>query len=323
LWKPPTHRSSPPDRVRVAILNGFGRSLGDSIIGLQALAAALALGALSARPVLFRLPGLRPMVQAIYAAATDLADVRELPWADETPTQPFPAAAGFAAVIDMRDFAFDPAFRGVPMIDYFLGHLGLAPATVPPALRRNAWLAPRVQPTPPAIAPPGYTLVCPLSAMALRDMPHAVHDFLLARLLESTEAAIVTQGEPSFTHERVLLSPPAATLADLCGLVAGAERIVSTDTAIVHLADAFSVPCLAFFTTHRPEWRVRDYPFCAAVHLPAAGLPSALEFARTPADLKAAHAAWFPAGPDLGWLAATLQCWLGQARALPSTRQRP
>jgi hypothetical protein len=305
----------------VAILNGFGRTLGDSIIGLQALAAALALGALSAPPVLFRLPGLPPMVQALYAAAADLADVRDLPWTDETRAQPFRGSAGFAEVIDMRDFAFDPAFRGVPMIDYFLGHLGLAPSAVPPALRRNAWLAPRVQPIPPAIAPSGYTLVCPRSAMALRDMPIEVHDFLVARLLEATSSAIVTQGEPSFTHERVLLSPPAATLAELCGLVAGAEQIISTDTAMVHLADAFSVPCLAFFTTHRPEWRVRDYPLCMAVYLPAAGLPAALEFARSPADLEAMHAAWFPAGPDLGWLAATLQRWLECLPARPLARE--
>jgi hypothetical protein len=276
---------------------------------LQALAAARALGTLPGPPVLFRLPGLRPMVQAVYEAAADLAEVRELPWADETTARLFQGSADFRATIDMRDFAFDPAFRGVPMIDYFLRHLGLAPEAVPPASRRNAWLAPRVQPIPPVIAPRGYTLICPQSAMALRDMPREVHDFLLACLLEATAAAIVTQGEPSCMHPRVLHAPQAASLAELCGLVAAAERIISTDTAMVHLADAFSVPTLAFFTTHRPEWRVRDYPFCTAVHLPAAGLPPALEFARGPADLEAARAAWFPAGADLGWLAATVQSW--------------
>jgi hypothetical protein len=43
--------------ARIAILNGFGRSLGDGIIGLQALHAASERGVLPARPVLFRLPG--------------------------------------------------------------------------------------------------------------------------------------------------------------------------------------------------------------------------------------------------------------------------
>jgi hypothetical protein len=95
--------------------------------------------------------------------------------------------------------------------------------------------------------------------------------------------------------------PRETSLAGLCGLVASAGLIVSTDTAMVHLADAFSVPCRAFFTTHQPEWRVRDYPLCRVVHLPAA-LPAALEFARGDDDRRAALAAWFPDGQNLGWL---------------------
>ena len=42
----------------IAILNGFGRTLGDGVIGLQALLAAQTLGAIGPRPTLFRLPGL-------------------------------------------------------------------------------------------------------------------------------------------------------------------------------------------------------------------------------------------------------------------------
>jgi hypothetical protein len=39
-----------------AILNGFGRSLGDSIIGLQALTLAIEVGMIAPDPVLLRLP---------------------------------------------------------------------------------------------------------------------------------------------------------------------------------------------------------------------------------------------------------------------------
>ncbi len=275
----------------LAILNGFGRTLGDSIIGLQALAAATELGALPARPALFRLPGLPAMVAAPYAAAADLAGVAELPWDAAEPAHPWPGAAGFARVVDIRDFAFDPAFRGVAMIDYFLRRLGLDPEAVPAGLRRNAWLAPRVAPETGAR---GHVLVCPRTNSPLRDMPAEAHARILSWL--AGRAPVLTQAE----------LPPARSLAALCGLVAGAQLVVSADTAMVHLADAMGVPCLAFFTTHRPEWRVRDYPLCRAVHLDP-GLPPALEFPRGEADAAACRAAWFAPGADLAWLDHALE----------------
>jgi hypothetical protein len=268
------------------------------------MAAALQLGALPGPPVLFRLAGLSPIVQGVYAAAADLCEVRTLPRRHETPARAFPDAAGFARAIEMRDFAFDPAFSGVAMVDFFLARLGLDPAAVPPALRRNAWLAPRVTPAPPPVEP-GYALVCPRSSMALRDMPEPVHAAILSGLREAG-FRVVTQGA----------MPPADSFAALCGLVAGAALVVSTDTAMPHLADAFGVPCLAMFTTHRPEWRIRDYPLARAVYLPAPGLPPSLEFARTPQDVAAAQAAWRPDGVGLAWLPPALATIVSLARAV-------
>jgi hypothetical protein len=296
-----------PERARFAILNGFGRSLGDSIIGIQALAVALETGALPGNPVLFRLPGLSPIVQGAYAAAAGLAEVRTLPWDDATPDRPFASAAGFGRVIDLRDFAFDPAFRGVAMIDFFLRRLGLDPARVPPARRRNAWLRPRLPAPPRPDLPPGYVLVCPRTSMALRDMPDAVHAAILDALA-GAGVPVATQGEP---RQGVSAAPTAAGFADLCGLVANARAVVSADTAIPHLADAYGVACLAFFTTHRPAWRVRDYPLCQSIHLPA-DLPPALEFSRGPADEVAARAAWRAATDDQTLLRAAILGLLGR-----------
>jgi hypothetical protein len=71
--------ASEADRASIAILNGFGRALGDAIIGLQALHVAIRLGAVPPHPALFRLPGLPSMVEAVHAAA-DFARIRTLPW---------------------------------------------------------------------------------------------------------------------------------------------------------------------------------------------------------------------------------------------------
>jgi len=275
------------------ILNGFGISLGDGVIGLQALFAARSLGAIGGRVVLGRTePPAKPLVPQLYGLATDFADVA-----------PMAEAPGAGRVIDIRDFAFDPFFAQVAMIDFFLTRLGLEPSSVPSVLKRMSWLAARAAPLPALPFPPGYVLVCPDASIALRNMPGAVHEALLTRLAARGSGPIVTQG-PALAGAVTMRR--CATIRELCAFVAGARAVISTDTAMVHLADAFSVPCLVFMTTHRPEMRVRDYPLCRAVHLPVAGLPENSEFVRGEADLRATEAAWFPDGPGLAWLDTAL-----------------
>jgi Glycosyltransferase family 9 (heptosyltransferase) len=301
---------------RVAILNGFGRTLGDGIIGLQALHLAMRLGIVPTRPTLFRLAGFGPMIEAVHAAA-DFAETRILPPAHATPKTRFDGADEFDQVIDIRDFAFAADFQQTSMIDFFLRRLGVEPQFVPSGLKRNAWLAPRVT-AQPAARPWGYVLICPRASMPLRDMPDEIHDAILRQLVSSY--AMVTQGRvPLDLVTEVAHAPECATLAELCTLVRNARWVISTDTAMVHLADAFGVPCLAFFPTHRPEWRARDYPRCVAIPLRSA-LPPGLEFARGVGDRALARRAWFPDGADLGWLkrvVASCGTW-HEPRSIPS-----
>lgn len=282
----------------LAILNGFGLTLGDSIIGLQALQAALALNALGGlRPISFRVqPERTPLIAELYARARHLAEIHPQPYHDIGLGEP-------DRLIDIRDFAFDPAFRGVAMIDYFLSHLGLDPAQVPAALKRNAWLAPAMRLRRRDDLPARYVLVCPHATMAMREMPEHAHAAILRHLVAKQFLPVLTQGSAPQDLGRVTAVPLARSLGELCELVAGASLMVSTDTAMVHLADAFAVPCLVVFTTHRPEWRVRDYPLCRPLHRPAE-LPAAIEFARGPQDIVTAQAAW---GEDLGWLDGALE----------------
>jgi ADP-heptose:LPS heptosyltransferase len=102
--------------------------------------------------------------------------------------------------------------------------------------------------------------------MRLRQMPDPIHAHILRQALAM--GPVLTQGTvPDPLSGDVVRSPPCETLEALCSLVRHAKLVISTDTVMVHLADAFNVPCLAFFPTHRPEWRVRDYPRCLPIAL--------------------------------------------------------
>ncbi len=259
--------------------------MGDSLVGLQALHALRGLGLLP-KPVLFREDYGQAMVNQLYPLAADFAEIAVMP--DISPSSA--ALDGFDAVIDIRDFAFDPGFRGVALIDFFLDRLGTDPTSVPASLKRNLWLASRARPIALSLLPRHYVLFCPGASMALRDMPRTVQRSMLDLLRALQPDPVVTQGQ-SYGRD-VIAVPPLLAIGDLFGLVAGATCVISTDTAMVHLADAFSIPCLAFFTTHRPEWRMRDYPFCTGVRLAVTGLPEALEFSCDDADLAAVALAW-------------------------------
>ena len=235
--------------------------------------------------MLHRLPGLSPMVRSLYDAAGDMARIADLPSAAATPDVP-------SGAIDLRDYAFDPGFRGVAMIDFFLGRLGVAPASVPSVARRNTWLAHRL-PRCPEWDPSGPVLLCPHASMPLRDMPDAVADTILTHVA-SRRVPVAAQR-------------PAPDISALAAMVRGSRLVVSTDTGMVHLADAMAVPCLAFFPSHDPALRVRDYPLCRPVRLEA-DLPPGLEFARDEHDVAAAHAAWLR--PGLDWLGPVLDAAL-------------
>jgi Glycosyltransferase family 9 (heptosyltransferase) len=283
-----------------AILNGFGRTLGDNIIGLQALETAIHLGTDLGSPILYRLPGLSPVIEDLFKLA-DFAEIRDLPWAYSTRDTVFELGSSHERIIDIRDFALDKSFQRASMIDYFLGHLGLDPNLVPAGMKRNKWLSRRLTLTKPGL-PDGFILICPTSGYDLRSMPKEIHEALLWQL--EGHGPLVTQGSiPKGLEGRAISRPKENSLEDLCNLIAHARLVISTDTAMVHLADAVEVPCLAFFPTHDPTWRIRDYPLCTAVPL-AGAEPLGLEFARTPDDWATARRAWSPVCKDLSWLTA-------------------
>ncbi|WP_051710744.1 glycosyltransferase family 9 protein [Andreprevotia chitinilytica] len=264
------------------IINGMGVALGDSVVGLSVLHwlktqyPQLAI-------VLYRSPHAPAHVEEIYRLAP-WAQVRLLP----VPLAELTAADG--VVIDLADFMFRPAFDALPMVDFFLDSLGMEPGTMPAAAKANSWLAHIPRPPLPNDLPLRYTLLCPRASSPLRTMPVEITALLATHLLASGQT-VLGFGQLGITGYRDV-GAVSSGLPQLLALIAGAERVISVDSAIVHLAAGLGVPCTALFMGIQPGLRVRDYPHCEAIQLDQTGQLSGLHHA------------------DAGWqIDHARQCW--------------
>lgn len=244
----------------VHLINGMGVTLGDSIIGLSAIAALK-----EAYPALrFRVyrPALAPAyVEAIYALASNqFVETRTLPW----PIADIPLDE---TRIDIGNHLFWPRFMSMPMIDFFLMALGVDPANIAPAHKANRWLQTLQLPLlPEAWRDRPYVLFCPTASTPVRSIPSLARRVLVDRLFKRFGLPVLGFGAVDHPHY-VDVTAHSTSTAHFLAWVKYARYVLTSDTAAVHIAAGFDVPTTAFFTTVAPELRVRDYTLCQPVTL--------------------------------------------------------
>ncbi|MGU7769513.1 glycosyltransferase family 9 protein [Burkholderia sp. MR1-5-21] len=272
------------DRMHVHVINGMGVALGDSVIGLTAL-AALRDAHPGLRFTLYRPARAPRYVEALYALAADVvAPSRTLPWR-------IGALPADARCIDLGNHLYWPAFARLPMIDFFLDALGADPAALPASAKRNRWLARLPLPAlPPAWRRP-YVLFCPSASTAVRSVPPALRAGFVDALVRRYQLPVVGFGRlahPAYVD----ISEYAHDTTAFIAWIQGASLLFASDTAAVHIADGLDVPTLACFTTIAPELRVRDYPHCVPVALDVPEALRGLHRSESPDDLAAVEAAY-------------------------------
>ncbi|KND54837.1 ADP-heptose:LPS heptosyltransferase [Candidatus Paraburkholderia kirkii] len=244
---------------RVHLINAFGVTLGDSIIGLSTLFAVKRrhphLAFIIYRPA--RAPHyvrrLYELAAPLFGAIVDLPVLLANLPDDELR-------------IDIGNQLFWPRFASMPMIDFFLWALGVAPESVVVADKRNRWLA-DVPLRAPASEP--YALLCPDASTPVRSIPASARAGIVARLADQTGVAVYGFGAVDHPRYRDI-GPLSADTADFLAWIKYARHLVTADTAALHAAAGFDVPATAFFTTISAHLRARDYANCVAVEL---GLP--------------------------------------------------
>ncbi|MDR5834668.1 ADP-heptose--LPS heptosyltransferase [Caballeronia sp. LZ034LL] len=246
---------------RVHLINAFGVTLGDSIIGLTALFA------LKRRHPHLSFTIYRPSrapryVQRLYElAAPQFGELAALP-------VPFATLPATDLKIDLGNQLFWPQFATLPMIDFFLWALGLEPASVAAHDKCNRWLADL--PLAPFEHPP-YALFCPGASTPVRSISASAHVSIVERLADATGLYVLGFGPVDHPRYRDIAPLSVDTVAFLAW-VGHARCLVTADSAALHVAAGFNVPTTAFFTTIPAHLRARDYANCVAVEMDVPGL---------------------------------------------------
>jgi hypothetical protein len=176
------------------VLNGMGVTLGDSIIGMNAL-VWLKVRHPSLRIHLYRTPHASAYVERFYQLASHIVEpVTYLP----RPLETIPED-----VVDLSDFLYWPLFASEPMVDFFMRGLGIGLDAVPASAKANRWLS-RL-PLPVAHTPwstCNYVLFCDQARTPLRGVPEEHAATMVDRIWRQYDLPVLGFHPISHPHYR-------------------------------------------------------------------------------------------------------------------------
>jgi hypothetical protein len=248
----PFHWRAPASK-KLYVLNGMGVTLGDSIIGMNAL-AWLKTRHPSLRIHLYRTPHAPAFVERLYQLASHIVEsVTHLP----TPLETLPEE-----IVDLSDFLFWPAFACEPMVDFFIRGLGIALEAVPASAKANRWLSDLLVPLiPTPWTACSYVLFCDQASTPLRTVPPEHAATMVDRIWHQYGLPVL--GFHAIPHPHYQnISAHSCNLDQYIAWVKGASAVIGTDSSAIHIAAGFDVPTLAVFVSIDPSLRTRDYPNC-------------------------------------------------------------
>lgn len=248
--------------VKVAIINGFGFGIGDTIVGLTALREAKRV---------FHKHGISEVKFDIYLRNKASAGLRSIIKKDKDIRHIFPLPItlplllSYDAFWDFSGLIERPGFDELPMVDFYLQTMGISPDSVLPErkvnkinnkIKTNSRLARLLSGIDGKIL-----LFHPKSSTPLRDMPDRHINRFLKELLTETSYTVITTVPIRFHHKRFLdLSKYSKTFDIFLSIISRADRIITVDTCVYHISNACNIPTVVLFTTIPPELRIKYYP---------------------------------------------------------------
>ncbi|UCC13390.1 MAG: hypothetical protein JSW21_08250 [Gammaproteobacteria bacterium] len=259
------------DTLKFAIINGFGVGVGDTLVGLTAWRSVrerfLAAGFRNFETEMWVRPSALNNARDACELVGTIDRINVLPM----PIQSFQNCDAFW---DLSGLIDRPNVSKRATVDFFLELLGIDPTGVQRSEKRNHITLPLPVITEVVDRLQGitsrYIIVNPKSGDLRRDMPLDVFRELCALLVNKTDCDVATLVPMPKVHDRqVDLSPISGKgFKYRCAVVKRAQAVVTVDSSLYHIADAFDVPSVVIFATISPKLRIPYYPSMEGVPLP-------------------------------------------------------
>jgi len=259
--------------ARIAVINGMGFGIGDSIVGLQALDIFhRRIRTNYKRISIDMFQRIKPELRPLYQRSNAVNQVYDMP-------QTLAKLLGYDYSMSLEAFTASPQFNSMPMIDYFLAKLGLDPANIAADEKRCRFLArthlankggKAVDDLLASFKNRGCRLLLmhPFASDAVRSVPDDHLKTLLDYLIGHTDYILVGALDITYENKRYInLASMSKTVEDFISIVSRMDAVITVDTSTYHIADCFNIPTVVLFNTIDPHFRTVYYPHTRGIWL--------------------------------------------------------
>ena len=269
-------------KFTIAINNGFGSSLGDSLIGITAFRQVYPIIKSILGEVEFHiLMGWihNESVMDLYEQAPEFDVIVE-------ENVSLSKLSKYQAVIDFYGLLKIPNYGKIPVVDWYMWWMGIDADSIGIESKRNKIYAAFSDLNKASSELGEFSgrtiLVNQKTSVNLRSMPEKFGTNLVEYLLKQFPFdRIVSLQTLDIKHPRLLdFSVKTPTLDSLAALVHCVDVVITPDTYLLHLADATNTPCIALYSSVSPD-RYPYYPQNIGLLIPGAEQLSAWNKSKT------------------------------------------
>lgn len=267
-------RALPRKRIDLAVINGFGPGIGDTLAGLTAFRVArnkLLEHSESVNTTVMVTHSALKNTEAVLQQSGVINNIRTLPVTLEE-------LCTCNAFMDTGGMAHFPDFDTLVPVDFFLKSFGIDYRTVDAGLKRNRIGRPG-DPDPGLIemisrlrnTGDRLLLFHPQASTPLRSVPASQIRRISGELLQDGGYRIVCAVPLGFEQEGITdISACSTGYAEFCYIISSMDAILTVDTSVYHIADCYDIPCVVWFSSIAPEKRIKYYPFVSGILLEGA-----------------------------------------------------